>query len=59
LAAEGDEWLTSHHGCLSLGKNPGTHSLECEVDFRAGLDIQEKRKISYPSWDVNPRASST
>jgi len=40
------------------GNNPGTHSLECGVDFRAGLNIQERRKISYPSRDVNPRASS-
>ena len=38
-----------HHApaALPVGNNPSTHLIEGWVDARAGLDVSEKRKISY------------
>jgi hypothetical protein len=33
---------------LPLGRNPGTHWIVDWVGLRAGIDVLEKRKISYP-----------
>jgi hypothetical protein len=36
------------------GKNPGMHSLEGWVGPAAGLEVLEKREISYPYRDSSP-----
>ena len=43
---------------LSPGKNSSTHWMRCWVGSRVGLHILEKRKISLPYWDSNPKLSS-
>ena len=41
-----------------LGRNDGIYWIGAWVGPRAILDILEKRKISCPCWDSNPRPSS-
>jgi hypothetical protein len=37
---------------FSLGERaPGSHWIEGWVGLRAGLDIVELRKVSYPAWN--------
>jgi hypothetical protein len=43
---------------LPPGKNPDKYRIECWVETRAGLDVLEKKQISCPCRDSNPRPSS-
>jgi hypothetical protein len=48
FAQDGVEGLPSLPGRFVPGKNPGTHWIEGLVDPRHGMDVLQKRKISYP-----------
>jgi hypothetical protein len=51
--------LTEWPSCITLGEEtPITHWIGGWVGPRASLDILEKRKISCPCWDSNPRSTS-
>jgi hypothetical protein len=42
-----------HVGAVPVGRNPGTHCKGGWVDLRAGLDVLEKKNISFPYWESN------
>jgi hypothetical protein len=54
-ALDEGEWLTSHPGFFTAGKEPQYPSW---VFPRVNLDISEKRKISCPYWDSNPNCTT-
>jgi hypothetical protein len=41
---------------LPRGKNMGTYSIGGWIGSRAGLDVSEKRKISFPYHESKPES---
>jgi hypothetical protein len=57
-ALDGGEWSASRSCCLTPRTTvPGTHCIGSWVGLRPGLDVTEKRKVSFPSRELNSDSS--
>jgi hypothetical protein len=52
------EWLTSRSGSFTPGENSDTHRIGGWLGHRSGLDILEKRIVTWPCRDSNLVSSS-
>jgi len=56
MALDGGEWWASHPSHFIPGERAHiTHWVGGLVGHGAGMDILEKRRISYSCWNSNPR----
>jgi hypothetical protein len=54
LVLDGGEWSVSYPYQFTPGEAaPSTHCIGGWMGLRAGIDIMEKRKISYPYQELN------